>query len=99
MRALTYIASLVVLIIICSAIALSAEAPTETTASKLAAQYRTATAYLVVKGSSETGEQVTKSGTGFIVSDDGYAITAAHLFQDKDRKPLLLRSGARSTFA
>jgi len=88
MRGLTNFASLG-FVVLCTAFSVPTEAQAQTDNPQLTDRYRTATTYLTVRGASSTGEQVTKSGTGFIISDEGYAITAAHLFQDKDRKLLL----------
>jgi Trypsin-like peptidase domain len=59
----------------------SANAQTETIASQISAKYRLATTFLLVRGVA-SGQAVTKSGSGFIISDDGYAITSAHLFDE-----------------
>jgi V8-like Glu-specific endopeptidase len=69
-----------------------AQAQTETVASQLANEYRTATVYIVVRGTSSDGQAVVKSGTGFMISDDGYALTSAHLFQENDRPLVKIRT-------
>src|SRR5438874_7349310 len=74
----------VVALAVCGTLGLTAgdtNAQTETIASQISTKYRLATTFLLVRGVAN-GQAVTKSGSGFIISDDGYAITSAHLFNE-----------------
>src|ERR1700680_1827000 len=42
---------------------------------------RHATVFLNVVGSDETNKQITSQGTGFIVSESGYVLTALHVIR------------------
>lgn len=47
----------------------------------IAARYSGSTIFLLAQGADETGRLVKKTGSGFVISNDGYVITSAHLLQ------------------
>src|ERR1041385_6246022 len=65
----------------------SSAQPTGDVASAISSQYARSTVFLAIQGVSKKGEQENKTGTGFVISDQGYVLTAGHLFLDSDREP------------
>ena len=52
-------------------------------ASQIAALYAQSTVFLVVQGTTTDGQKEDpRTGTGVVISDEGYVLTASHLFRD-----------------
>jgi len=54
---------------------------------QISAQYANSTVFLVVRGTKADNKVETNLGTGFVISNGGYVITAAHLYEDKEHVP------------
>jgi S1-C subfamily serine protease len=86
-------------------LALSYQAPsraqTGDISSQISAQYRPSVVFLAVQGVTSNGQQENKTGTGFLISDQGYVLTASHLFTDSNRvsyAKVLIRGSRGASF-
>jgi S1-C subfamily serine protease len=59
----------------------------ESIASQIASQYRTTAIFIAVKGITSQGREEAKSASGFVISPEGYVVTAAHLFDSSNGDP------------
>jgi hypothetical protein len=70
-------------------------------ASQISAQYATATLFLSIRGVTSDGIMRDDFGTGFVISKEGYVITAAHVLLDDKRATyakLVLRGSLGTSF-
>lgn len=80
---------------------LSARAQTGDVASQISAQYATSVVFLAISGTTVDGQKEEKTGTGFVVSEEGYVISASHLFEDGAHRPyvqMLIRGALGTSF-
>jgi S1-C subfamily serine protease len=62
-------------------------AQTGDVASLISTQYYSSTVFLAVHGITNSGQQEDKTGTGFVISSEGYVLTVSHLVADANRIP------------
>jgi S1-C subfamily serine protease len=66
-----------------------AQAQSDTSAASIVAHYSASTVFIFVRGTSVQGLAETKMGSGFVISREGYVVTAAHLFEDSRHVPYM----------
>jgi hypothetical protein len=54
---------------------------------RLHSVYKSATAFVVIRGKNQENEGIVESGTGFFISSSGYMLTNYHLLADDDLRP------------
>jgi S1-C subfamily serine protease len=70
-------------------------------ASQISAEYSTATLFLAVHGTNSEGLIQNNVGSGFVISTEGYVITAAHVVLDSKQRPftkVLVRGSLGASF-